>query len=412
VRVPVLACCAVLVAGAPAAAAAAAPVYSNHVVVGFAAHGSARDVERHGGVLLHELGAIRAAVFAPRRGLAAGALIQRLRGAKGVRYAEHDFLVSGSVAPDDPLYVSQYALDQPSGADVAAPLAWNRETRCSKIAVLDSGLDKDHPDLRPNLWINKGEVSGNGKDDDHNGYVDDYYGLNVLNGKGSGLDDNGHGTHVAGIIAAAGDNDAGVSGICWKAAVMSVKLLDSRGRGGTSDAVEAVDYAVHEDAKIINCSFGTSARSRALQDAVEHAKAHGALLVVAAGNDGADIEKHPAYPASFTDGNILAVAATTPADTLARFSNFGVKSVDVAAPGDDILSTVRGGSYGVKSGTSMAAPLVAGAAAMLRQADSKATYGELRTALRQDADKPPALNGKVLYGGRLNVDKALSAITR
>jgi thermitase len=409
VRVALIACCALLLAGAPAAAA---PVYSSHVVVGFSAHGSARDVERHGGVLLHKLDAIRAGVFAPRRGLAAAALIRRLRAAKGVRYAEPDFLVSGSVAPNDPFYVSQYALDQPSGADVAAPLAWNRATKCSKVAVLDSGVDKDHPDLRSNLWINKGEVSGNGKDDDHNGYVDDYYGVNILKGKGSGLDDNGHGTHVAGIIAAAGNNDAGVSGICWKASVMSVKFLDSRGRGGTSDAVEAIDYAIHEDAKIINCSFGTSSKSSALQDAVEHAKAHDALLVVAAGNDGEDIEKHPSYPASFTDGNILTVAASTPADTLADFSNFGSKSVDVAAPGDDILSTVRGGSYGTKSGTSMAAPLVAGAAAMLRQADSKATYGDLRTALRTDVDKPPALNGKVLYGGRLNVDKALNAITR
>jgi thermitase len=410
VRVPVLACCLALIAAAPAAAAP--PVYSHRVVVGFGAHGSAADVERHGAVLVRRLAAIRAGVFTPRRGLAAAALIRRLRGAEGVRYAEPDFLVRQSTSPNDPFYVSQYALDQPSGADVAAPLAWNRATKCSKVAVLDSGVDKDHPDLKPNLWVNKGEKSGNGKDDDHNGYVDDYYGVNIVKGKGSGIDDNGHGTHVAGIIAAVGNNDAGVSGICWKASVMSVKFLDSRGRGGTSDAVEAIDYALHEDAKIINCSFGTSSKSSALQDAVEHAKAHGALLVVAAGNDGEDIEKHPAYPASFTEGNILTVAASTPADTLADFSNFGAKSVDVAAPGDDILSTLMGGKYGVKSGTSMAAPLVAGAAAMLRQADSKATYSELRTALRQDVDKPPGLNGKVLYGGRLNVDKALTGLGR
>ena len=400
------------------AAQAAAPLYSHRLVVGFARDVSTargqRAIERDGGRLLRRLSAVRGAVVEGRGGVASDVLLRRLRGDSRVRYAEPDFLVKESEQPNDPLYAQQYALDQPATAigDVAAPLAWDRTTQCSKIAVLDSGVDKDHPDLRPNLWINSGEKSGNGKDDDHNGYADDYYGVNILKGKGSGLDDNGHGTHVAGIIAAVGDNAAGVSGICWKASVMSVKFLDSRGRGGTSDAVEAIEYAVHEGAKIINCSFGTSSKSSALQGAVQFAKDKGALLVVAAGNDGENLEQHPAYPASFTDGNILTVAASTRTDTLASFSNYGSKSVDVAAPGDKILSTLRGGGYGDKSGTSMAAPLVAGAAAMLRKADSSATYGELRTALRQHVDKPPALNGKVLYGGRMNARLALDAITR
>jgi subtilisin family serine protease len=286
------------------------------------------------------------------------------------------------------------------------------KTSCSKVAVLDSGVDKDHPDLKPNLWVNSGEKSGNGKDDDKNGYVDDYYGVDIVDGKGSGIDDNGHGTHVAGGVAAVGNNGLGVSGVCWKSSVVSVKFLDSRGRGGTSSAVEAIDYAVKEGAKIINCSFGSSSKSSALQDAVQYAKDKGALLVVAAGNDGDNLEKTPAYPASYTDGNILTVAATTRTDELADFSNYGSKSVDVAAPGDAILQTTRGGGYGNKSGTSMAAPIVAGAAALLRQADSKATYGDLRTALREYADKPPALAGKVLYGGRLNVELALAHLTR
>ena len=394
----------------------AAPVYSSRLVLGFAegvtADRGSQAVERDGGEVLRRLGALRSAVVRARGGLAADVLLRRLRADSRFRYVERDYLVSASETPNDPLYAAQYALDQPSGADVAAPLAWDRTTQCSKVAVLDSGVDKDHPDLRPNLWKNSNEVSGNGKDDDKNGFVDDIYGADTLDHKGSGLDANGHGTHVAGIIAATGNNADGVSGICWQASVMSVRMLDSKGRGSAADAADAIDYAVHEGAKILNCSFGTSSKSSVLEDAIVHAKEHGALIVVAAGNDGESIESHPSYPASYTQGNILTVAATNEKDALASFSNYGSKSVDVAAPGDDILSTLMDGRFGVKSGTSMAAPLVAGAAAMLRKVDSKATYSQIRTALREAVDKPPALQGKVLYGGRLNVRLALDALTR
>ena len=393
-------------------------MYSQRLVLGSASGASdarVRDaVEKAGGRVLRRLGAGRGAVVEGRARLAAGVLRRRLLDTPVARYVEPDLLVTASDEPtNDPLIASQYALDQPSGRDVAAPQVWNMgKTSCSKVAVLDSGVDKDHPDLKPNLWKNSGEKSGNGKDDDRNGYVDDYYGVDLVDGKGSGTDDNGHGTHVAGGVAAVGNNGLGVSGVCWKSSVVSVKFLDARGRGGTAGAVEAIDYAVHEGAKIINCSFGSSSKSSALQDAVRYAKDKGALLVVAAGNDGDDLEKKPAYPASYTDGNILTVAATTRTDALAGFSNYGAKSVDVAAPGDAILQTTRGGGYGNKSGTSMAAPIVAGAAALLRQADSKATYSELRTALREHVDKPPALAGKVLYGGRLDVQLALAYLTR
>src|SRR4051812_28686066 len=321
---PAAAAICVLLTLAPSAHAAA-PTYSHRLVVGFARGAPTSLVERHGGRILRRLGAIHDAIVEGRGGVTAKLLLARLRNDRRVRFAEPDFLVRADEQPNDPLYLQQYALDQPATpvGDVAAPLAWDHTTACSKIAVLDSGVDKDHPDLRPNLWVNSGEKSGNGKDDDHNGYVDDYYGVNILKGKGSGLDDNGHGTHVAGIIAAVGNNAAGVSGICWKASVMSVKFLDARGRGGTADAVEAIEDAVHEGAKIVNCSFGSSSKSSALQSAVDEAKDKGVLLVVAAGNDGESIESHPAYPASFTDGNILTVAASTSSDTLASFSNYG-----------------------------------------------------------------------------------------
>ena len=396
-------------AGAPAAAAA--PVYSSRLVVGVAPGVSTsraeRVVERAGGRVERRLGGIGGVTVRARKGVAAKALLRRLRGDSRVRFAERDFLVTGSGVPNDPLFANQYALDQTSGRDVAAPETWDRSSACSKVAVLDSGVDKDHPDLRPNLWVNKNEKSGNGKDDDDNGYVDDYYGADVLDHKGSGLDANGHGTHVAGIIGAKGNNGVGVSGICWTASVMSVRFLDERGRGGSADAVDAIDYAVRMGAKVVNCSFGSSSKSSALQSAVIRAKEAGVLLVVAAGNDSDDIDKTPSYPAAFTDGNILTVAASTALDTLAGFSNFGAKSVDVAAPGDNIESTLDGGGYGEKDGTSMAAPLVAGAAALLRKADSSATYGELRTALRQHGDVVSGLSGKVLYGQRLDVRAAL-----
>lgn len=163
-------------------------------------------------------------------------------------------------------------------------------------------------------------------------------------------------------------------------------------------------------ARILNCSFGSSSKSEALEDAVGYAKEEGALIVVAAGNEGEDIDREPVYPASYGHGNILAVAASTATDELASFSNFGEDDVDVAAPGDDILSTYLGDSYKTLSGTSMAAPLVAGAAALLRKHNSDAGYADLRTALRQKVDKPAALKGKVVYDGRLNIRRALAYV--
>lgn len=388
---------------AAAAPAGAAELYSQRLVVA----ANADVVQRHGGRVERRLGALGALVVRARPGLARQVLLERLRADMRVRYAEPDFLVRSSAVPNDPRFGDQYALDQVTGRDVSATTAWDEQTACAKIAVLDSGVDKDHPDLRDNLWKNSGEKSGNGKDDDHNGFVDDVYGADVLDHTGSGLDANGHGTHVAGITGAPGNNKTGVAGLCWTAPIVSVRFLDSRGRGGSADASDAIDYAVHEGAKIINCSFGSSSKSSALQSAIEHAKKAGALVVVAAGNDGRDIDKKPEYPAAFTQGNIITVAATTSRDTLASFSNYGAKAVDVAAPGDDILSTLEGGGYGDKSGTSMAAPLVAGAAALLRKAAPDASYGEIRTALRQHGDKLASLDGKVLYGQRLNVRRAL-----
>jgi thermitase len=405
----------------PAASAeAAAPAASGRLLVGFKKGVSkdrqARLLAAFDGRIAKRFSAVRGGrlvVVRPRSGRAVEALRKRLNRSSDVAYAEPDFFQFASATtktPDDPFYPLQYAVvDSPDDHDIDAPTAWGTRTGCAKVAVLDTGIDTDHPDLKPNIYKSEDKPNNN-KDDDKNGYVDDTYGWNVINGKGSGEDDNGHGSHVAGIVAGRGNNDSGVSGVCWSAKLLPVKFMNSKGKGSTSKAIAGIEYAVKQGIKIINCSFGSSSSSSSLHDAVDYAQDHNVLLVVAAGNDSENIDKHPLYPASYTDSNILAVAASTDEDTLADFSNFGSTAVDVAAPGDNIYSTYLGGGYRFLSGTSMAAPYASGVAALLRKQESDATYGNLRYAIRHKVDKPPALENKVAYDGRLNVQKALAAI--
>ena len=219
----------------------------------------------------------------------------------------------------------------------------------------------------------------------------------------------GHGTHVSGIVAGHGNNAVGISGLCWSAKVMPVKFMDSHGRGSTSNAVTGIDYAVKQGAKVINCSFGSSSKSKSLEDEVSYAKKKGVLLVVAAGNDGDDIDSKPTYPASYTSSNIITVAATTQLNQLASFSNYGKSGVDLGAPGDKIVSTYLGSTYKTLSGTSMAAPLVAATAAMLRSQNGDLTYSELRSAIRNHVIATSPLAGKTVSGGQLDVAAALGS---
>jgi subtilisin family serine protease len=405
--------CLALGSTAVPAASAAPDAVPGRLIVGFRSGTdgqlAADLVDRAGGRPIRRLRRIGALVVRPRGGSDTGRLRKRLRRARAVRYAEPDFYLRATKTPDDPFYLRQYALLTGTGG-ISAPTAWDVRTSCSKVAALDSGAQNDHPDLTGNIWHNPGEVRNNGKDDDHNGYVDDYYGVNIVKGSGGGSDDDGHGTHVAGIIAGHGNNGTGVVGGCWSASVMPVRFMNAQGRGSTSDAVSGLDYAIHEGAKVVNCSFGSSSKSSALEDAVKTAQSKGVLLVVAAGNDGEDIDAKPTYPAGYTQGNILTVAATDAADGLASFSNYGAKSVDLAAPGDQIYSTYPTSSYRYLSGTSMAAPMVAAAAAMLRKQDPDLSYSDLRSALKASVDPVPALAGKTVTGGRLNLDRAVQRV--
>jgi thermitase len=409
---------ALLLTAAPASAAAG-PAAPGQLLVGFE-QGASKDRQQEilaalKGRLAKRFAGIksgRLTLVKPRSGIALSLLRKRLANHPDVAYAEPDYyqFAHATKAPNDPLYPLQWAVaDSPSGYDIDAPTAWAQRTSCAKVAIVDTGIDTDHPDLVANLYKSKDKPNNN-KDDDKNGYVDDTYGYNAIKGKGSGEDDDGHGTHVAGIVAGRANDAVGVSGICWSAKLMPVKFMNAKGKGSTSNAIDAIQYAVKQGFKIVNCSFGSSSKSSALKDVIDYAQSKKVLLVVASGNNGQNIDKKPEYPAAYGESNILTVAATTDEDKLASFSNFGKTNVDVAAPGDTILSTYLGGGYKNLSGTSMAAPYAAGVAAMLRKQESDATYGNIRYAIRHKVDKPPALKGKVAYDGRLNAWKALKAI--
>jgi len=293
-------------------------------------------------------------------------------------------------------------------ADIDAPEAWdrNRGSASTVVAVVDSGIEFTHADLAPNLWRNPGETP-DGRDDHANGYVDDINGWDFVDGDALPADANGHGTHVAGTIAASGNDGVGVTGVTWRAGLMALRALDATGSGYTSDLVRAYAYAARNGARIVNASLGGSSYSKSEYDAIRAAK--DVLFVVAAGNSGTDNDTNPSYPCAYDLPNVLCVAASDRDDALAPFSNYGLGSVDLAAPGVGILSTWLSGAYRTLSGTSMATPHVAGAAALVLAANPQLTTGQLRQTLVQTVDPILALEHRVASGGRLDVARAVAA---
>lgn len=344
-----------------------------------------------------------------------------------VAYAEPNFRLQPAAAPNDPGYRELWGLNntgQTGGtvdADVDAPEVWNTTTGSADtvVAVIDEGIDVSHPDLRDNVWTNSGEIPGNGIDDDNNGYVDDRNGYDFANDDATVYDPDPvtgagdeHGTHVAGTIAAVGNNGVGITGVNWDAQVASLKFLGANG-GLTSDAVEAINYAVAEGMDISNNSWGGGGRSQAVQDAITRADNAGHIFIAAAGNGGSDgvgddNDATPNYPSGYAVPNVVAVAAADDTDRLASFSNFGANSVDLAAPGVDILSTLPGNRYGRYSGTSMATPHVAGVAALIKSQQLGLDDAQVKNQLLRYVDPKPSLQGKVATDGRLN---ALRSVT-
>jgi subtilisin family serine protease len=352
------------------------------------------------------------------------ATLAKLRQDPRVRYAEPNFLVHADATPNDPAFTNLWGLNNTGqaingfpgtpDADIDAAEAWNVTTGSAgvTVAVIDTGVDWSHPDLSGQIWINPGENCGgcrtDGIDNDHNGYVDDWRGWDFVGDDNNPMDDHGHGTHVAGTIGAAGNNGVGVAGVNWNVRLMPIKFLNAQGSGSTADAIGAVLYAAQNGADVMNNSWAGGDYSQALGDAITVADQHNSLFVAAAGNDGSDNDAEPTYPASYDLPNVVAVAATDNSDDLAYFSNVGRQSVDLGAPGVDIYSTWPGSGYQFLSGTSMATPQVAGAAALAKAAFPSATAVGLKALLLDSVDPSPALADETTTGGRLNVATAVA----
>ncbi|HET6548298.1 MAG TPA: S8 family serine peptidase [Solirubrobacter sp.] len=297
-----------------------------------------------------------------------------------------------AAAPPDALQGEQWAFSPQTVFDL--PGAWGvSEGAGVVVAVVDSGMRLDHPDLAPNAWTNFAEVPGNGVDDDGNGYVDDVHGVDLTSrSSGQDLHDGlGHGTHVAGTIAAAA-NGRGVVGVAPKARLMTVKVLDDRGAGTTGAVAEGIRYAAANGARIINLSLESGTDDPRVRAAVEAAAAANVLVVCSAGNSGENVDRTPVFPVSIPEPNVVGVAATEPASgrTLPDFSNYGRLTVPLAAPGADVISTSRTGGYEYKSGTSMAAPHVTGVAALMAAAAPSLSAAGLRALLLQHAVRTSA----------------------
>jgi len=293
-------------------------------------------------------------------------------------------------------------------ADIDAPEAWAVHTgrnNAPVIALIDTGIDYNHPDLAANVWTNPGEIAGNGIDDDNNGVIDDVHGFNAYANTGDPLDGHSHGTHCAGTIAGVGNNTQGVVGVNHQAQVMGIKIFSNSGSTNAAAIVRGINYATQMGARITSNSWGGGAASQAIFDAFNSSPA---LHIMAAGNDGTDNDKSPHYPSNYDLAHNIAVAASDRNDLRAKFSCYGAETVDIAAPGKDILSTIPGGQYGSKSGTSMATPHVAGVAGLVASLYPDASNDELVTRLLDGADKLENWQGVVAGGRRLNAYGAIS----
>lgn len=346
-------------------------------------------------------------------------VLLKLNAEVDIEYAEPDYIRKISTAPEaEPYYRYLWGLKNTTraGIDINVESAWNvtQGNENVVVGILDSGIDFNHIDIKPNIWTNIKEIPNNGIDDDSNGYIDDFYGWDFLYNNNNSFDSNGHGSHIAGTIAAP-VNNLGIVGVAPSVKVMALKVGDNEGYIYTSAIISAINYATKMGVKIFNSSYGGEYYSQAEMDAMKRANA---LFIAASGNGeyngyenvGVNNDLKPQYPANYDLPNVISVASVSETGEISKFSNYGVTSVDIAAPGEYIFSTILSNTYSYYSGTSMAAPHVAGVAALLLSYKNDLTIADLRKYLLGSPNKLSSLNGKVVTGGMVNATGSLKLL--
>jgi subtilisin family serine protease len=337
--------------------------------------------------------------------------LKRLRHFKSLDIVEPNYIRHAKIFPNDPLFDNQYY-----HRTIQSQRAWDITSGSSsmQIAVIDSGIDYNHGDILNNIWKNlnedwkHGSPEHNGIDDDGDGYIDNYYGINTIDNSGNTMDILGHGTHVAGIIGAVGNNEIGIAGINFNVSLMALKIIDDEGNGTVADEIEAIEYARKNNIRIMNMSFGGYDYSEIEKSTIESST--DILFIASAGNEKNNNDRNPLYPASYAASNMISVAASDANDDLASFSNFGIRSVDIAAPGVNILSTFPGDRYESISGTSMSAPIVTGLAGLILTSNSGLTPVQVKDRILRTSDQVQGLHDKILTGGRINAYQSLITV--
>ena len=384
-----------------------------------------RAVSKVGGVILHKFKTnssflikiknLKGELFAAGEDLLENSVVQFVA-------PNRIFTINETNTPNDPLIDRQY-----HHQNMESRKAWEISKGSKEVvtAVIDTGVNYNHPDLIENYWINEGEAGldeegndkrSNGIDDDGNGYIDDFRGWDFVDDDNDPMDPHGHGTHCAGTIAARGNNGVGITGINWLGSVVGLRFISSDGRGTEAAAIKAIEYATMMGFDLTSNSWGGTAprtnEKDLLRAAIEAADEAGILFVAASGNSGADIDKVKVLPAGYDLDNIISVGSSTNRDGMSWFSNYGLESVDLLAPGSQIFSTTKknffGREYGAQSGTSMAAPMVAGAVALLKAHFTTLSHMDIKNKILDSVDPLEGKAAKTLTGGRLNLYKALS----